>query len=239
MALTTVDVVTAVRSSPRCRCSKSSTESIPAANDSTNGVGSADRLTNTNPCHDLAGHAPQRQRVTVDLVGAEMRRADQSAIECVRPGVIRAGDAGLRARPALLAQPRAAMAADIGVRVQVALAVLDQQHALAGDIGDEPVAGRETVVAAHVEPRLVEDLGPLELVHLIGAVFAAGEGGDELTRCHGRPLSRTRRWRTRESDHRMRRPAWRTARRCRRTGRRRRRCASARSSTARSCPTAP
>ncbi len=48
------------------------------------------------------------------------------------------------------------------------VAILHQQHALTCDIGDEAVAGRQTVVAAHVEPRRVEDLRPFALEHFVG-----------------------------------------------------------------------
>src|SRR3954451_21750407 len=50
LAATTVEVVTPVRRSPRCRCSNSSMESMPSVNESTRGTGSVARLTKTNPC---------------------------------------------------------------------------------------------------------------------------------------------------------------------------------------------
>ena len=95
-----------------------------------------------------------------------MGRADQPAIDRIRPRVVRAGDPRLGARAALLAQPRAAMTTHVGMGVGEAVAVLDHEHTLAGDIGDEPVTGRQAIVAADVEPRPVEDAFPFAIEHL-------------------------------------------------------------------------
>ena len=121
-------------------------------------------------------HRPQRQRVLVDVVVAEVRCGDESAVECVRPRVVRAHERALRAVAALVAQARATMAADVGERVEDAVEVAGDQDALAGDVDHRAIASGQRVGAHRHEPPTVEEPLSLDLVDRVGCVVGTGEG---------------------------------------------------------------
>ena len=70
---------------------------------------------------DGDGDRPQAERVAVDLVLGDVRRADQAAVEGVRPGVVGALDGALHASRGLVAEPRAAVPADVVEAAQLAV----------------------------------------------------------------------------------------------------------------------
>ena len=81
-----------------------------------------------------------------------------------------------------VAQPGAAVAAHVGVGVQHAVDVAGDDHALAGDVDDASMAGRQRVGVAGVEPSGVEDPLALGLEHVGRAVVVAGERRAVLSR---------------------------------------------------------
>ena len=54
---------------------------MPAANESMNGTGSAERLTNTKPCQTSQAMLHSDNELAVDFVGGNVRCADQPAVE--------------------------------------------------------------------------------------------------------------------------------------------------------------
>ena len=93
----------------------------------------------------------------LDLVGG--RRADEPAVEPVRPGVVGALDGAAELPAVLLADPGAAVAADVVVGAIRALAVPQHDDALLAHRLGEPVARvGQPVLAADAEPALGEDV---------------------------------------------------------------------------------
>ena len=87
-----------------------------------------------------------------------VRRADQAAVECVRPGVIRALDRFGQPARGRFAQPRAAMAADVVVGAPLSRLVAQHDDAFAGDLNEEVIARRrERGVPADADPMPAED----------------------------------------------------------------------------------
>ena len=117
---------------------------------------------------------PQAQGVAVDLVLAHVGRADQAAVEGVCPGVVGALDGALQAAGGVVAEPRAAVPADVVEAAQLALLGAHHDHALAGHVDRHEVAGLvQALVAAGVEPGAREHPLALEVEHLGGVVVAA------------------------------------------------------------------
>lgn len=163
-------VVTATCSSPKWAPLSSAVSSAQCvAIHWSNGGGSAATLTKTNPplVHVVA---PQWQRRLVHLAVVEVRGGDQPAVERVRPRVVRAHQRALAGVGVLIAEPGAAMAADVGERVQRPSRARAEQHALAGQLDDGAVARLQPIGAGGEHPAAVEDALALQLVHLVGEV---------------------------------------------------------------------
>ena len=110
----------------------------------------------------------------LDLV--HVRRANQAPVECVRPRVIRALNRFGEAALGRFAQPRAAMATDVVVRVALARLIAQHDDALAADLRDEVIARRrEGRIAADANPVAPEDLFLLAGEHLWRRVVPALE----------------------------------------------------------------
>ena len=69
----------------------------------------------------------------------------------------------------------AAMATDVGQRVQLPVQVAGDQHALPGEFDDGAVAGLQSFGAGGDHPAAMEDPLAFELVHLVGEVVGSGE----------------------------------------------------------------
>jgi hypothetical protein len=95
------------------------------------------------------------------------RRSQQRTIERVRPRVIRALDRLTQLAARVVAKPSAAVAADIEVGVQNALAVAHNDHTLGADVGDEESARLgELGSASDTKPVLAEDFRPFGVQRL-------------------------------------------------------------------------
>ena len=136
----------------------------------------------------LHRHRPEAERCPVELVLADERRPDQPAVVGVAPRVVGALDRALRVAVGLrVAEPRAAMPADVVEPAQLAVRAADEEQALAPDVdGDEvPRLGR-LAAARDVHPFTEEDPLALELEHLRSVVIAAWQGGADAARAHAR-----------------------------------------------------
>ena len=137
---------------------------------------------------DLHRHRPEAERCPVELVLADERRPDQPAVVGVAPRVVGALDRALRVAVGLgVAEPRAAMPADVVEPAQLAVRAADEEQALAPDVdGDEvPRLGR-LAAACDVHPLTEEDPLALELEHRLSVVIAAWQGGADAARAHAR-----------------------------------------------------
>ena len=112
------------------------------------------RWTKTNPSHTstVTGQSPNSR--AVDLVLLHERCADQPPVERIAPRVVRALDRAAQPPGRLLvAQARAAMAADVVEAAQLAVLAADDQDALADDVdGQELARLGERIDPARVEP---------------------------------------------------------------------------------------
>ena len=118
---------------------------------------------------------PQRKLGPVDIAVIEVRRGDQPAVERVRPGVVGAHQRALPAVAVLIAQARAAMAADVGKRMELAVEIARQQHTFACEIDDGAIAALQPVGAGCEHPAAVEDALALQCVDLVRDVVGGGE----------------------------------------------------------------
>ena len=119
------------------------------------------------------------QRVVVPAeIRRHVRRCEEASLETVRPVVIRALDAIGEMPLGLLAQPRAAMTADVEQRVNRARPVARDDDALVAERAREVVAGVRNLIGAPGADPAVE-IEPLELgaIKVRIGVEAPGEGG--------------------------------------------------------------
>ena len=88
----------------------------------------------------------------MDILAADMGRADQPAVEIVGPGMIGAGDGGAAAE-GFARQQRIAMAADIVEGLDIAGAVAQQDQRAAGDLHRPAIAGpRQLIGPSGINP---------------------------------------------------------------------------------------
>ena len=126
---------------------------------------------------NLAAGAMQRIVVLREL-GRHVRRREQLAVERVGPVVIRALDAIDEMTFGLIAQPRAAMAADVEQRVNLARRVARDDDALVAERAREVVAGvRNLIGAAGADPAVEIEALELGAIEVRVGVEAAGKGG--------------------------------------------------------------
>ena len=90
---------------------------------------------------DLERDAPQAELVAVELVLAHVGRADQPTVEGVRPCVVRALDGPLHAAGHLVAEPRAAVAADVVEAAKSSIQPTHENQRLTDQFSREVVTG--------------------------------------------------------------------------------------------------
>src|SRR4029077_11467448 len=90
---------------------------------------------------DVDRDRPEAEGRAVDLVRADERRADQGALVAVAPRVVQALDRALRVAAGLrIAEPRAAMPADVVKAAQLAVAAANDEDALADNVHGQEIA---------------------------------------------------------------------------------------------------
>ena len=103
-------------------------------------------------------------------LGREQRRAEALPVEVVRPGVVRTREEALDV-PRALAEAGAAVAADVVVCAQFAVAVARDDQRAARNLDDEKVAGLAHLVGdADGHPAFGKELLLLELVEVLRGV---------------------------------------------------------------------
>jgi len=126
---------------------------------------------------DLAARAVQRVLVLAEA-GRHMRRRQQAALQIVGPVVIRALDAIDEVALGLLAEPRAAMAADVEERVHGARPVSRDDDAFVAERAREVVAGaRNLIGAAGADPAPEVEARELGAIEVRVGVEPAGQRG--------------------------------------------------------------
>src|SRR5207247_6958790 len=114
--------------------------------------------------------------------------ADQPAIEGIRPRVVRTLDRLGQPARGRFAEARAAVAADVVVRMPLARLIAQHDDALARDLHDEVVARRrQRGVAPHTDPMACEDALLLLGEDLRRRVVTAGQRPRALLIALGRP----------------------------------------------------
>src|SRR5262249_16090543 len=131
------------------------------------------------------GDRPEGERVAVDLVLADHRRADEPPVERVRPGVVRTLDRAAQLTGASVAEARAAVTAHVVEPAQRLVFPADDDTALACDVRDrESARFGERVVAGDVEAVTEENQFTVELEDVGRRVIAPRQAVANAGRAH-------------------------------------------------------
>ena len=155
------------------------------------------------PLPDVDVDRPQGGRRAVDLVLLDHRRGHERPVEGVAPRVVGAAQVGAHLALLVVADPGAAVPADVVEGADLLVLAADDQDALAGDLDAQPGAGLgDPFGSPDVDPVAVEDPLRVDRVGLLGVVGHPGQRLPDLTGhsltvqsvsccCHGsRPRSR-------------------------------------------------